>query len=200
MKKMQGYNRPMTLVVLAGGQSRRMGCDKALLPVGARTLLEETIRPLADLFDEVLIVVSSGQRIPLPAGRAGRVVEDEIAGQGPLRGILTGLRAAEHDACFFLACDMPGLSAGVVRKIADQSAAVEIAIAVTDRSLKEPLLGLYKKSVIPEIEGLLASGERSILALIDRVRTREVFLRVDEIPLNINTPDEYKTLIERRKP
>jgi molybdopterin-guanine dinucleotide biosynthesis protein A len=218
----------MTLVVLAGGQSRRMGRDKALLPVGSSTaagapdfargstsavlarsykprasgepkarpltLLEATIGPLAELFDEILIGVSPGQRIPHPPGR---IVEDETAGQGPLRGILTGLRAARNQACFVLACDMPGLSVGVIRKIARASNDVDIAIAVTGSSLKEPLLGVFKKSVIPAIENLLVNGKRSVLDLFVHVRMREVLVAPGEIPPNINTPEEYEELLER---
>jgi molybdopterin-guanine dinucleotide biosynthesis protein A len=228
MKKILSGGRPMTLVVLAGGQSRRMGRDKALLPVGPSTaagapgfargstsavlargykprasgepkarpwtLIEATIRPLAESFDEILIGVSPGQRIP-PS--PGRIVEDEIAGQGPLRGILTGLRAARNETCFVLACDMPGLRAGVVRKIARASKDVDLAIAVTDSSLKEPLLGVYKKTVIPAIESLLGGGKRSVLDLFDHVRTREVLLVPGDIPPNINTPEEYEAMIER---
>jgi len=189
----------MTLVVLAGGQSRRMGRDKALLPVGPSTLLNATIGPLVELFDEILIGVSLGQRILHPPGR---LVEDEVAGQGPLRGILTGLRAARNEACFVLACDMPGLPASVARKIARASKDAEIAIAVSVRTLKEPLLGIYKKSVIPVIESLLAGGKRSILDLFDRVPTTEVRLASEDIPPNINTPAEYAALIgnDRRSP
>ncbi len=181
----------MTLIVLAGGRSRRMGRDKALLSAGPETLLAATVRPLADFFDEILIGVSPGQRIPHPPGR---VVADEIAGQGPLRGILTGLRAARNEACFLLACDMPGLRATVVRKIARASKDAEIAIAVSERALKEPLLGVYKKTLIPVIESLLAHGQRSVLALFDRVRTGEVFLDPGDIPPNINTPTDFGAL------
>jgi len=185
----------MTLAVLAGGKSRRMGRDKAFLPVGAATLIEETVRPLEKHFDEVLVAISKGQSVPpLP----WRTVEDDVAGQGPLRGILTGLRNARHDACFVLACDAPGLSASVVSKIVSAVSGVDIAVAVTDGGLKEPLLGVYRKSIIPEIEALLASGERSILPLFVRVKTREVVLESFEIPANVNTPAEYRAFVGRR--
>jgi molybdopterin-guanine dinucleotide biosynthesis protein A len=189
--------KALTLAVLAGGRSRRMGRDKAFLPLGSATLLEETVRPLEGLFGEVLIVISPGQSVP---PLAWRTVSDEEAGEGPLRGILTGLRNARNDACFVLACDTPGLSPRVVEKIFAASSGADIAVAVTNRGFKEPLLGVYKKSVIPEIESLLKGGERSILPLFDRVRTREVLLAGSEIPANINTPDKYRTLAGRRRP
>jgi molybdopterin-guanine dinucleotide biosynthesis protein A len=172
-----------------------MGRDKAFLPFGGATLLEETVRPLEKFFDEILVAVSPGRPVPpLP----WRSVSDEVAGEGPLRGILTGLRNARNEACFVLACDAPGLSAAVVRKIAAASDGVDIAVAVTAGGLKEPLLGVYRNSVIPGIEALLRSGERSILPLFDRVRTRAVELDRGEVPANINTPEEYRLLSGKR--
>ena len=171
-----------------------MGRDKAFLPLGGATLLEATVRPLEGLFDEVLIVVSPGQAVP-PLD--WRTVEDDAAGEGPLRGILTGLKNARHEACFVLACDTPGLSPGVIHQIVAASSGADIAVAATDRGFKEPLLGLYRKSVIPEIETLLRAGERSILPLFDRVRTHEVLLESAVLPANINTPGEYRALARR---
>jgi len=196
MKPRKNQGQVLSLIVLAGGKSRRMGRDKAFLHVGAATLLEETVRPLEDLFDEVLIAVSPGQAVPsLP----WRTVEDDISGQGPLRGILTGLRGARNDSCFVLACDAPGLSPAVVRKIVKASVEADIVIAVTDGHLKEPLLGVYRKSVIPEIESLLRIGERSILRLFDRVKIGEVRLARGEIPANINTPEEFRAIAGKKK-
>lgn len=191
MKSRDGAIPKMTLAVLAGGRSRRMGRDKAFLPLGRSTLIEETVRPLERFFDEVLIAVSPGQTAPpLP----WKTVEDDVAGEGPLRGILTGLRSARNEACFILACDAPGLSPAVVRKIVDASEGVDIAVAVTDGGLREPLLGVYRKSVISEIEALLQSGERSILPLFGRVKTREVRFERGDLPANVNTPEDYRAL------
>lgn len=179
----------MTLAVLAGGQSRRMGRDKAFLPYGRSTLIEETVRPLEKLFNEVLVVVSPGQDVP---SLSWRTAADDVSGEGPLRGILTGLRNARNEAVFILACDAPGLSAAVVQKIAAASAGADIAIVVTYGGLREPLLGVYRKSVVPDIEALLRSGERSILPLFGRVKMREVPFERRDIPANINTPEEYR--------
>lgn len=191
MKSRDGAIPKMTLAVLAGGRSRRMGRDKAFLPLGRSTLIEETVRPLEQLFDEVLIAVSPGQAAPpLP----WKTVEDDVAEEGPLRGILTGLRSARNEACFILACDAPGLTVPVARKIIAASEGADIAVAVTDGGLWEPLLGVYRKSVILEIEMLLGSGERSILPLFRRVITREIMLTLPEIPANVNTPDDFRAL------
>lgn len=186
--------KAMTLAVLAGGMSRRMGRDKAFLPFGPATLLEATVRPLEGMFGEVLIVISPGQSTPsLP----WRTVADDVAGEGPLRGILTGLRNAGHDACFVLACDTPGLSPEIAGKIAAASAGADIAVAA-GRGLREPLLGVYRKSVIPEIEALLGGGQRSVQPLFDRVRTRAVFLEDPDLPVNINTPGDYRAMAGRK--
>ena len=148
MKKPEPKRIAWTLVVLAGGKSRRMGRDKASLRLGSITLLEETVRPLEGMFDDILIAVSAGQSLPpVP----WRTAEDEVSGQGPLRGILTGLRNARHPSAFVLACDMPGLSPAVVRKIIAASRGADVAIAANEDALKEPLLGVYKKTVLGDI-------------------------------------------------
>src|SRR5688572_22285303 len=83
--------------VLAGGQSRRMGRDKALLPWHGHTLLDHMIRLVRKVADPVQVV----GRAPLP---------DRLPGLGPLSGISTGLEASSTDANLFVAVDLPFLT------------------------------------------------------------------------------------------
>lgn len=195
----------MTLVVLAGGRSRRMGRDKALLPVARGILLERVTGALAGFFDEIVVSVSSGRRARLLEDRLSSLARpapvlclaDEVAGQGPLRGILTGLRASRNAACFVVACDMPDVSPSAVRALVRKAAACDCAVAVSSNGLKEPLLGVYKRSCIPPIEDLLSAGRRSVLDLFGLVRTVYVALGPDVMPININTPADYHAFLGR---
>ncbi len=218
--------KPMTLVVLAGGRSRRMGRDKAVLPVGGGVMIERVLRPLAGLFDEVVISVSSSRRArtigdrlrssgflkkgapPHPDSNPRIIREnrerircavDSSSGQGPLRGILTGLQASSNEACFVVACDMPDLAAPAVRALVRGARHCDCAIAVGSNGLREPLFGVYRRGCIPAIEALLASGRRSVLDLYGRVRTIAIELDPDEMPLNLNTPSEFRSFIHRIK-
>lgn len=187
--------KPVTAIVLAGGRGRRMAADKAGLDVGGRTLLELVLDQVGPLFEEILISVSPGQRLPLEPGPAFRVVEDETPGLGPLAGILAGLKAARNDACMVIACDIPEIDRALLEALARTTCGSEITVAVGPSGLYEPLFALYRKSVIPRIEALLASGERSILPLFDRCRT--VIVQFDDPGRlrNLNTREDLASYL-----
>lgn len=184
----------MTAIVLAGGRSRRMKADKAGLDVGGRTLLEHVLGQVEPLFDETLVVVFPGQAV-----RArGRVIEDDIPGLGPLGGILAGLKAARNEACAVIACDIPEIDGPLLRALARTTCGAEITVPVGPAGLYEPLFALYRRSIIPRIEALLASGERSILPLFDRCRTVIVGFEDAGRIRNLNTRAEYEAYLRSR--
>lgn len=104
--------RKITTIVLAGGRSRRLGLDKALLCLDDETLLEATVKKVAVLGDEVIVAV----RGPLPYRLPGvRLVTDVHPGCGPLGGIHAGLAVASNSCCSVVACDMPFLNLDLLR-------------------------------------------------------------------------------------
>ncbi len=113
-------------VVLAGGQSRRMGRDKALLRLDdGRTLLERTVRVLRTVgLDDVVLSVSSPERAlalreAAPAVAALPVVVDDAPGRGPLGGLAAALRARPGHAVLLVACDLPHLASHALRLVVD---------------------------------------------------------------------------------
>jgi molybdopterin-guanine dinucleotide biosynthesis protein A len=100
-----------TGIILAGGASRRMPADKAFMEVGGRRVIGIQLEVIEGLFEEVLIVANVGRLERLrefeSAAAGVCVVEEPIAGKGPLGGILSGLMLSEADENFVLACDMP---------------------------------------------------------------------------------------------
>jgi len=178
---------PLTLILLAGGESRRMQRDKALLPAPARALLEHVLAGLDGLFAEVLVSVAPGRAydfLSLPQ------IPDPVEGLGPLAGILAGLRAAKFDPAFVLACDIPAVDHGFVSELVSAAARFDIAVPRTSKGL-EPLLAVYRKTTIPLIERLLAEGKRSVLDLYPLCRTNIVDIGDPAWLRNINTPEEY---------
>src|SRR5437773_12522 len=110
---------PLSGAILVGGQSRRMGTDKALLEFEGEPLVVRLARSLAAVCDEVLLVGGD------PARFAGlllsvRCVPDGAQDAGPLGGILGALQAARHDACLVVGCDMPFVTAEIVGGMAAQ--------------------------------------------------------------------------------
>ena len=106
------YNTNMlSLVVQAGGESRRMGQDKALAPFLGKTLIERVIDRLSSMADEILVTTNqpgSYAFLGLP------LVQDVIPGRGALGGLYTALSAASHPLVAVVACDMPFVSAALL--------------------------------------------------------------------------------------
>jgi molybdopterin-guanine dinucleotide biosynthesis protein A len=211
--------KPMTVIVLAGGRGRRMNADKARLPVPGGTLLEHVLRQVVPLFDEALLSISPGQEIDLgetdgakASGRgrrrAGsdasartakkdqgprlRIVRDEAPGQGPMAGILAGLKAAHNNTCAVVACDIPDVDAALLRRLALAAAEAEIAVPVTLKGDFEPLFAIYRESVVPKIERLLRAGERSLIPLFGLCRTARLPLGGPDRLRNLNTRRDYE--------
>jgi len=194
--------KPMTAIVLAGGRGRRMKADKAGLAVGGTTLLGHVLGQIAPCFDEVLVSLSRGQKIALPKGmRTGvAIVTDETPDLGPIGGILAGLKAARNEACAVTACDIPDIDIPLLRRIARAADGFEIAVPIGPSGLHEPLFAVYRRSVAPRIEALLAGGERSILPLYERCRT--AFVRMDGAARlrNLNTRGDYEAYLRSIPP
>src|SRR2546428_7250960 len=98
-----------SLVILAGGLSRRMGRDKAALPAGGVTLIEHLARPLAPVVDETIVAAGSG-RHNLPCAT---LVDDRYPGLGPLPGIHAVLLAARGQLVWVAGCIFPSFDPGL---------------------------------------------------------------------------------------
>jgi molybdopterin-guanine dinucleotide biosynthesis protein A len=211
-RKLRCGGKPMTAIVLAGGRGLRMKADKAGLAVGGWTLLEHVLAQVEPYFDEILISVTPGQRLPTRpaaatsrvAGRASpprapaprvRVVRDETPDLGPIGGILAGLRAARNDASMVVACDIADIDLPLMRALARTTCGSEITVPVGPAGLYEPLFAIYRRSVIPQIETLLAGGERSLLPLFDRCRTVVVQFEDAGRIRNLNTRADYESYL-----
>jgi len=187
----------VSAVILAGGESRRMGSDKSLLPWHGGRFIEHIHRKLDELFDEVVIVTNSPSlytEIPC------RKVPDIYYKQGSLAGIHSGLCHARNERIFVVACDMPFLSEEVIRALCARDGQAEVVIPRSEWGL-EPLHACYAKSCLPAIEALLDSGKKRIVGFFPEVRVVEVaaaeLKEVDPEGLsfrNINTPEEYFAL------
>jgi molybdopterin-guanine dinucleotide biosynthesis protein A len=172
------------------------------LAVGEKTLLEHVVGQIAPCFDEVLVSLSRRNKTALPKGmRTGvAIVTDETPGLGPIGGILAGLKAARNEACAVIACDIPDIDIPLLRRIARAADGFEIAVPTGPSGLHEPLFAVYRRSVAPRIEALLAGGERSVLPLYGRCRT--AFVRMDgAAPLrNLNTRGDYEAYLRSISP
>ncbi|MEO6797925.1 MAG: molybdenum cofactor guanylyltransferase [Candidatus Dormibacter sp.] len=183
-----------SLIVLAGGQSRRMGRDKAGLPAGDETLLERIITRLTPVVDEVIL--AGGAPLSLPNGV--RSVADRYPDTGPLAGIHAGLLAAMGDRALVVACDYPDIDPEIVRFLQARVAGVE-AVVPRIAGQAQGLCALYRVGVASHAERLIAAGERRVNALLEACAVRyldEMELRGVDPGLrsfrNLNTPADYE--------
>lgn len=184
----------LSLAILLGGMSKRMGSDKSQLKVGESTFLEHLVKEL-DFFREKYFSVNSTREYHME-GFAN--IEDAFPGVGPLGGIYSVLKAGKNEYVFFTACDMPKLSREAVKYLIDNWNGEDMCIATTKRG-REPLVGIYGKACIPVIEDLIAKGIHKPIVIADYVSSKFVDMSsFEECFDNINTFEDYLR-IENRK-
>lgn len=183
-------------VILAGGQSERLGTDKSLLEYAGEPLLARAVRLLVALSDDLIVVTNDPARYAR-LDLAARFVSDEKPGLGSLMGMYSGLKAANHPRALIVACDMPFVNLPLLRYMLSLADGQDVVVPRVD-GLLEPLHAIYDKSCLPYMRELLDSGQRKIVAFFDRVCVR--YVEEQEIGefdplflsfLNVNTPEDW---------
>lgn len=180
--------------ILAGGESRRMGRDKARLEHRGDTLLERTVRLAGGIADRVLVV---GRSDPdLASHETVVAVEDRRPDRGPLGGLFTALRQVEAPV-LLVACDMPLLDRQVFEWVADPPEVGDVdGIATLRDDRVEPLFSIYFPSILPVVEQRLDDdrlGMRDLVAdshFVHRPLPEHLYTQLT----NVNTPEEWEAL------
>jgi molybdopterin-guanine dinucleotide biosynthesis protein A len=179
--------------VLAGGQSRRMGTDKALLEWEGRTLLQNTLDLLAGLTSRIAIVGD-----PAKFSRFGPVVEDQFFARGPLAGIHAALRATRADFNLILAVDMPLLERRFLEFLLEQAALSKATVTVPRTSDGwQPLCAVYRREFADSADAALRLGRNKIDPLFAETDLRVIqenelqnFRFDPRMFRNLNTPED----------
>jgi len=185
-------------IVLCGGKSTRMGASKALLPFGPESMLHRVVRLLAEVVSPIVVVAAVDQLLPeLPPQVI--ITRDEQEERGPLEGLRAGLKALPSDieAAYVTSCDVPLLEPAFVREMLDFASGFDIAVMEID-GFPHPLSAVYRRSVLPHVEDLLAAHRLRPVFLFEQVKTRRV--RPEEITgdlklrtlRNLNTRADYE--------
>jgi molybdopterin-guanine dinucleotide biosynthesis protein A len=187
----------VTGVILAGGASRRMKRNKALLNLGARLMIEVIAGRLRALAAEVIIAANDTQRY---APFADRCVADIFADVGTLGGIHSGLQAAANDLAIVVGCDMPFLDPNILAWFVKAAEGVD-AVVLKQGKWLEPLHAVYRTSCLPAIESAIRAGQRQAFCFYPQVRVR--YVTPAEIAhldpnlrsfCNVNTPEEWQAI------
>ena len=185
-------------IVLAGGESRRMGRDKASLPGpgGAATLAEYVVGIVVQRCEPVFVMAAPGQ--PLPALRA-RVMRDEVRGLGPLPATGRGLRAAaEAGARFAFVCavDMPRLTVELIDDLVRLARETNAEVVLPWDGRSHYLAAVYRTDLADRIDRLVAAGERRMSALINASDAQQIVLPDSRALTNVNTDAELRAAVQ----
>jgi molybdenum cofactor guanylyltransferase len=185
----------MTGIVLAGGENRRMGTDKAFLEIAGCPLIERIFRSLKSLSWEIIVVTNTPDRY---ASYGVTVVRDFFDKRGPLTGIYSGLQKSNDEYNFVIACDMPFLNTRLMAYMAALADGYDIVVPAID-DLLEPLHAIYRKGIIPVIESRIKKDDQRIRSMFGVLRVR--YVQKEQIDCfdperksfkNLNTPQDYE--------
>ena len=191
---------PVTGVILAGGKSRRMGENKALMRLGEDSLIGHVIRRIRLVTDELLLITNNPTEyahLDLP------MHGDIVSNTGALGGVYTGLTFASHDAVLCVACDSPFLEPKLLTYLVSALGEYDAVMPYTFRHDKkqitlQTLCAAYSKRCLPIIELMLQESELRVHALHERAHIKrvspDVWQKYDADGmsfLNINTPEDF---------
>lgn len=157
-----------TALILAGGDSRRMGQDKAALVLDGKTLLESVTATMQQAFSKVIVSVRQ-----LRAGVGVPQVQDEQAAAGPLAGLIAGLAQADTPWVFAVACDMPFVTQAVVSRLASCRGGFQAVVPMVD-GYPQPLAAFYAQSALAVMRANMAGGDKSLRGMLQKLQVRYV--------------------------
>ena len=227
MSKDAGMNKDVCAVILAGGKSSRMGRDKASLTLGHETFLQRIAAELdACGFQEKYVSLGIGNRygtheeenctgtgekteIHIPVGWTA--VRDRYRDCGPLGGIHAALSACRAEWALFISCDTPlyrrELAELLISKIPGTSevSGTQLVIPVTPDGRWHMTCALWRRTLLPEVEAQLKSGDHRLRALCFKngepspgtvlVRLEGEQAAFAEMLNNINTEEDYRQMV-----
>ncbi|MAT39651.1 MAG: hypothetical protein CL946_08600 [Ectothiorhodospiraceae bacterium] len=184
---------PITGILLAGGKSSRMGKQKALMPFNGAPMASYPVNILMQLCSPVFGIINDVNIVETLGIKA---YPDIIQNVGPLGGLHAACTYSPTEQFVVLACDTPLLSATVVDRLLEARTGRCIVVPSIGKKL-HPLIGVYSKSLVAEIESFLANGERSLRMFL---HTQEpLIIDVSEGDeacssqfTNINTQEEFE--------
>jgi molybdenum cofactor guanylyltransferase len=173
--------------ILAGGRATRFdGVNKGTLVVGSAAIVDRQLDALRQVSHDIFVI---GRDDPAWTSRGLRVIADEMPGAGPLGGIYTAILHSPSNRTLVVACDMPFVSASLLRRLA----AVGDADVVIPRHARgyEPLCAIYSRACADDIRDRLVRGINEASRLPTGVRVAELDVDDDLMFVNVNTPHDY---------
>lgn len=185
----------MTGIVLSGGESRRMGSDKAFLRIAGLPLIEHVLRALRQVTDRIIIVSNNPEAY---RSYEAELTADACDKRGSLVGIYSGLLRSRDEYNIIVACDMPFLNPRLLSYMAGLAAGQDLVLPMVGEAI-EPLHAVYRRTLLPLIEDRVKRGRLKIRDVFAgrRIRyiTEEEIDRFDPARrsfVNLNTAREFE--------
>ncbi len=186
---------PFSLAIIAGGQSRRMGRDKAFVQLGGKSLIQRLLERTADLGQAETLLITNK-----PAAYAHLQLPmhgDALPGKGSLGGIYTALLNATSEFVLALACDMPFVNGDLLRfMIAQINMDIDIVVPRVD-GYPQGLHAIYRKTCTQPIREQMEANRLKIIGFYGQMRVCYLdeadYFAFDPLALsftNLNTPEE----------
>ena len=188
----------ITGVILAGGESKRMGRDKSTLEFSGDRLIKKTVQLFKSLFPDVIVISKETDHLK---DLDCPVIEDMVPDRGAMIGILTAFKNSTKEAIFVAACDMPFLNKELISYIISEGSGFDVALPVV-AGKRHPLHGLYSRASSGPMSEALKKGKKSLNAFINSLAPEKVRL-IDEEEIkqidaealslfNMNTVEEFE--------
>ncbi len=186
----------LTIGILAGGKSSRMGSDKAKLLCGGISFAKKIADELSG-FDQIFLSTAYGFQDE-KAFSGVEILSDSLPDCGPIEGIRQVLKKSRNDFVFFCATDMPFISKKVVEYISQFICSDYDSYVLTYEGRPQPLCAIYSKKLLPVIEENIKNNDFKLSHIFDSARTKYLPIELSalkpETIANINTREEYQKL------
>ena len=182
------------IMVIAGGQSSRMGTDKRFLQLGDSCLLEWQLQKTVQLpfAERYLCGGMADARLAELAQRYGmELLVDEREAAGPLEGLRAGLSRLQTEYALAVSADMPLFDFSLLQPLLAEAQG-ELAVIPVAGGRRQPLAGLYHRDILPFVEAALAHGEHKLGQVIASVPHHFVELPAGDGFFNVNTPADFR--------
>lgn len=184
----------VSAVILAGGQSSRMGTNKALAQVGGRPIIERVVERVRPLVDELVIVTNTPE---VYAWLGLPVFTDLIADKGPLGGLYTAIASTHGQHTLAVSCDQPFLNTELLRYLVDLRAGFDVVVPLAPDGYPQSMHAVYGKGCLVPIRAKIDADRLKVIGFFGEVRVREV--PAEEVRhfdpernsfVNVNTPED----------
>jgi molybdopterin-guanine dinucleotide biosynthesis protein A len=185
----------LTALILAGGQSSRMGRDKATIAIAGIPLLLRVCRAAAGCCDRAYILTPWPERYrDIVKGEYPFLLETH-PGEGPLVALADGLTRIDTDWLLLLACDLPQLRSDILRRWTSRLEEVprsRLAVVPRSGSRWEPLCGFYRREALESLQESIKTGGRSLQRWLSRVEAEPLAVGEAEAEMlfNCNRPED----------